>query len=62
MLITTKDIYKIVKDGVEDIDAICKDDIINLVGIFGLNVLIRDELIEDRGEVDAKQLYALWRE
>ena len=51
-----------IKDGVEDIDAICKDDIINLVGIFGLNVLIRDELIEDRGEVDAKQLYALWRE
>lgn len=52
-------VYDTVKAETEGVDAIYGDYIRNLVGITGLEVLIKHKLLETCGVVNGKQLYVL---
>ena len=58
-MLTTKQIYKIVKNESEGLDAIYEDYIISLVGLYGLLILKGNKLLETCGVVNGRQLYAL---
>lgn len=58
-MLTTKQIYKIVKNECEGLDAIYEDYIINLVGLYGLLLLKGNKLLETCGVVNGRQLYVL---
>lgn len=53
------DVYNIVRLDCEGMDAIYKDYIIQMVGVYGLNVLIEHKLVESCGIVNGRQLYTL---
>ena len=52
-------VYDIVKEQTEKFDAIYEDYITELVGVFGLNALLDNGLLETCGIVNGKQLYVL---
>lgn len=52
-------VYEIVKEQTEKFDAIYEDYITELVGVFGLNALLDNNLLENCGIVNGKQLYVL---
>lgn len=52
-------VYNIVKMDTEDMDAIYKDYILQMVGVYGFNALFGNDLIEGCGVVNGRQLYAL---
>lgn len=52
-------VYDIVKEQTEKFDAIYEDYITELVGVFGLNALLDNNLLETCGIVNGKQLYVL---
>lgn len=52
-------VYGIVKEQTEKFDAIYEEYITELVGVFGLNALLDNGLLETCGIVNGKQLYAL---
>lgn len=52
-------VYDIVKLESEGLDAVYRDLIVNLVGVFGLNALLEHRLIESCGVVNGRKLYAL---
>ena len=52
-------VYDIVKNDTMDMDAIYKDYIKQMVGVYGLNALIEHKLIESCGVVNGRQLYVL---
>lgn len=52
-------VYEIVRLETLDMDAIYKDYILQLVGVFGFNSLIENKLIESCGVVNGRQLYTL---
>lgn len=54
-------VYNIIKFETDGFDAIYKDYIIELVGIFGFNALHQHKLLESCGVVNGRQLYALCR-
>lgn len=58
-MLTTKQIYKIVKNESEGLDAIYEDYIVSLVGLYGLLVLKGNKLLETCGVVNGRQLYVL---
>ena len=58
-MLTTKQIYKIVKNESKGLDAIYEDYIISLVGLYGLLILKGNKLLETCGVVNGRQLYAL---
>lgn len=58
-MLTTKQIYTIVKNECEGLDAIYEDYIINLVGLYGLLLLKGNKLLETCGVVNGRQLYVL---
>ena len=53
------DVYDIVRLDCEDMDAIYKDYIIQMVGVYGFNALLQHRLIESCGVVNGRQLYTL---
>ena len=52
-------VYDIVKSDCEGMDAIYKDYIKQMVGVYGLNALLEHCLIEGCGVVNGRQLYVL---
>lgn len=54
-----KYVYDIVRLDCEDMDAIYKDYIIQMVGVYGFNALHQNKLIEGCGVVNGRQLYVL---
>ena len=52
-------IYDIVKLESEGMDAIYKDYIIRMIGVYGFNALYIEKLIEGCGVVNGRQLYVL---
>ena len=52
-------IYSLVKLETTDMDAIYKDYIKQIVGVFGLNALLDCKLLESCGTVNGRQLYVL---
>lgn len=52
-------VYDIIKEQTEKFDAIYEEYITELVGVFGLNALLDNGLLETCGIINGKQLYAL---
>lgn len=52
-------VYDIVRLDTEGMDAIYKDYIIQMVGVYGFNALYSEELIEGCGVVNGRQLFVL---
>lgn len=52
-------VYGIVKLDCEDLDAIYKDHLINMIGVYGFNALHVNNLIESCGSVNGRELYVL---
>lgn len=52
-------VYVIVRANSEGMDAVYEDYIKHLVGVNGLNELIKENLIETCGVVNGRQLYVL---
>ena len=52
-------VYEIVKSDAEGMDAIYKDYIIQMVGVYGFNALYEARLLEGCGSVNARELYVL---
>lgn len=52
-------VYDIVKLESYGLDAVYRDFIVNIVGVFGLNALLEHKLIEGCGVVNGRKLYAL---
>lgn len=52
-------VYFVVKADTEGMDAIYKDYIIQMVGVYGFNALIENKLLESCGVVNGRQLYVL---
>lgn len=52
-------VYEIVKSDTEGLDAIYKDYIIQMVGVYGFNALYEARLLEGCGSVNARNLYVL---
>lgn len=52
-------VYEIVRLETLDMDAIYKDYILRIVGIFGFNALLMNGLLESCGVVNDRQLYVL---
>ena len=52
-------VYNIVKMDTDGMDAIYKDYIKQMVGVYGFNALYKERLIEGCGVVNGRQLYVL---
>ena len=52
-------VYDIVRLDCEGMDAIYKDYIIQMVGVYGFNELYHNKLIEGCGEINGRQLFTL---
>ena len=52
-------VYDIVRLDCEDMDAIYADYIKQMVGVYGLNALLQNKLVESCGVVNGRQLYVL---
>lgn len=52
-------VYDIVKSDCEGMDAIYKDYIIQMVGVYGFNALYEHRLIEGCGVINVRELYVL---
>lgn len=52
-------VYNIVKNDTEGLDAIYKDYILQMVGVYGFNALLGNDLLEGCGSVNGRALYAL---
>lgn len=52
-------IYGIVRLETSDMDAVYKEHIIQLVGVFGFNDLIKYDRLESCGVIDGRRLYVL---
>lgn len=52
-------IYKIIKNESRNWDAIYQDFILEMVGAFGMQALLENNLIESCGVVNGRQLYVL---
>lgn len=52
-------VYDIVRIDCEGMDAIYKDYIIQMVGIYGFNALLSEKLIESCGVIHERYLYTL---
>lgn len=52
-------VYDIVRLDCEGMDSIYGDYICQMVGVYGLNALIKHQLVESCGVVNGRRLYAL---
>lgn len=52
-------VYNIVRMDTEGMDAIYKDYILQMVGVYGFNALFENKLLEGCGVVNGRQLYVL---
>lgn len=52
-------VYNIVKYDTENMDAIYKDYITQMVGVYGFNALRESKLLEGCGSVNLRELYVL---
>lgn len=53
------DLYETVKEEYDGLDSIYEDCLIHLIGIYGLNLLKINGLLETCGVVNGRQLYVL---
>lgn len=53
------DIYDLIKEEFEGLDAVYDDAIIELIGIYGLNLLQKHKLVESCGVIDGRQLFTI---
>lgn len=53
------DIYELIKEEFEGLDAIYEDAIIHLIGIYGLTQLMEHNLVESCGVVNGRQLFTI---
>lgn len=53
------DLYEVVEEEFEGLDAIYEDAIVRLIGTFGLNMLRMHKLVENCGIVNGRRLYVL---
>ena len=53
------DIYDLIKEEFEGLDAVYEDAIIELIGIYGLTILIQNKLVESCGVVNGRQLFTI---
>ena len=56
---TVKQVYEVVKEESFGFDAIYEDFIIELVGSDGLEILLKNKLLETCGVINGRQLYVL---
>lgn len=54
-----KYVYNIVRLDTQDMDAIYGDYVKQMVGVYGLNALIENNLVERCGDVNGRLLYVL---
>lgn len=52
-------VYDIVRLDCEGMDSVYKDYIIQMVGVYGFNALLKHNLLESCGVVNGRQLYVL---
>lgn len=52
-------VYEIVKNETKGLDAVYRDAIIHLVGLYGFNALYEARLLEGCGSVNLRELYVL---
>lgn len=52
-------VYDIVRLDCLEMDSIYKDYILQMVGVYGLNALLRNGLLESCGVINGRQLYVL---
>ena len=52
-------VYWVLKTDCADLDAIYSDHIQEMVGVYGLNALLVNNLLESCGKVNGRQLYVL---
>lgn len=52
-------VYRIVKNDCADMDSIYKDYIIQIIGIYGFDELLANNLIESCGVIHGRALYVL---
>lgn len=52
-------VYEIVKNDAEGLDAIYRNAIIQMAGVYGFNALYEARLLEGCGSVNARELYVL---
>lgn len=52
-------VYNIVRMDTAGMDAIYKDYIIQMIGVYGFNALHKERLIEGCGSVNVRELYVL---
>lgn len=53
------DIYDLIKEEFAGFDAIYADSIIELIGTYGLDLLIKNKLLETCGVVNGRQLFTI---
>ena len=53
------DIYDLIKEEFEGLDAVYEDAIIELIGIYGLNLLVQNKLVESCGVINGRQLFTI---
>lgn len=52
-------VYEVIMRESEGMDALYEDYICSLVGLYGLNVLIENRLVESCGVINGRRLYTL---
>ena len=53
------DIYDLIKEEFEGLDAVYEDAIVHLIGVYGLTQLIKHKLVESCGVVNGRQLFTI---
>ena len=53
------DIYDLIKEEFKGLDAVYDDAIIELIGIYGLNLLQKHKLVESCGVINGRQLFTI---
>ena len=53
------DLYEVVKEESVGLDSIYEAYIVHLIGVYGLNVLKKHNLLETCGVINGRQLYVL---
>ena len=53
------DIYEVILEEFAGLDAVYEDAIIELIGTYGLNLLIQHRLLESCGVINERQLYVI---
>ena len=53
------DVYEVIVEEFEGLDAVYEDAIIHVIGTYGLDLLVQNKLLESCGVVNGRQLFAI---